>query len=223
MTPLLTLRNVTWGPRRGARSAGGVSFEVAPGQLVALSGPAGAGKSTLLRLISRAEPPRGGAVLLAGRDIWLTSAPEAARLVCPVLSGGAQDDAMPLRALLVRSRLQLRRNLRAALLEDHDEAVLAGVMTRLQLQPLAEQPYARLSARDRLRADIALALVRRPQLVVADERPDPGETAELLRLLAGLRASGLSAVVAVPDPALAGRYADRVVTLPQGSLAASCA
>lgn len=223
MTPLLTLRNVTWGPRPAARSAGGVSFDLAAGQLVALSGPAGAGKSALLRLICRAEPPRRGAVLLAGRDIWLTSAPEAARLVCPVLCGPPQDDALPLRALLTRSRLQRRRNQRAALLEAQDETVLAGVMTRLQLQPLAEQPYARLTVRDRLRADLALALVREPRLLVAEERSAPGETAELLGLLAGLCRSGLAAVAAVADPALAARHADRVVALPQDSLAAPCA
>ena len=219
MTPLLALRNVTWGhgrERAGAagRPAGGLSMQVEAGQTVALSGPRGAGKTTLLRMICRADPPRSGTILLAGRDLWLGSAAEAARLVAAVPASGPHSPSASLRALLLRARPGGGRGGSAFPADTAQEAALDRVLTRLDLRALADRPYPRLSPRDRLRADVALALMRDPALLVVEERASPEETAALLQILAGLRGSGLSAVMAVPDAGLAASHADCVVPLP---------
>ncbi len=64
----LTIDALTAG-YRGANILEGISFEVMPGQAVALCGRNGAGKTTLLRTISGLLKPRGGRVLLDGRDL----------------------------------------------------------------------------------------------------------------------------------------------------------
>ncbi|MGI9648136.1 MAG: ATP-binding cassette domain-containing protein, partial [Acidimicrobiia bacterium] len=51
------------------RALGGVTFQVARGELVAVVGPSGSGKSTLLHIMGTLDLPTDGRVMVAGRDI----------------------------------------------------------------------------------------------------------------------------------------------------------
>src|SRR4030095_12688771 len=67
----------------------GLSFEIGPGQLLAVVGPNGSGKSTLLKIIVGILRPESGSVLVGGRDLSSIKRREAARLIGYV----AQDSA----------------------------------------------------------------------------------------------------------------------------------
>ena len=62
----------------------GVSFQLAPGEMVAVVGPNGSGKSTLLKCVSGLLRPEQGDITLAGKSISSYSAKERARQVAVV-------------------------------------------------------------------------------------------------------------------------------------------
>ena len=71
--------------RSGALSVlQGISFELARGEAVAITGPSGSGKSTLLHILGTLEGPTSGSVQLLGRDPFQLSEPEVADFRNPI-------------------------------------------------------------------------------------------------------------------------------------------
>lgn len=66
---LIQFHHVSFGYRSGQKTLHDISFQVEPGEMVALIGPSGAGKSTIAALITRFYDPNAGAVLIDGKDI----------------------------------------------------------------------------------------------------------------------------------------------------------
>jgi ATP-binding cassette subfamily B protein len=145
----------------------GVSFVVAPGQLVALVGPSGAGKTTLGHLVGRLYDPRSGAIRINGvdlRDATLDSISHRVSIV-------TQDSHLfhdTIRANLLYARpeateAQLVEALRAARVLSLVESLPNGMDTLV-----GDRGY-RLSGGEKQRVAIARLLLREPQVVVLDE------------------------------------------------------
>jgi branched-chain amino acid transport system ATP-binding protein len=79
MTPMLKIDNLTrvFG---GLRAVDGLSFDVAPGEILGLIGPNGAGKTTVVNLVSGVIPPTAGTVRFDGQDVTRMPAHQRARL-----------------------------------------------------------------------------------------------------------------------------------------------
>lgn len=169
--PAVELSGVFWGPSSRPDILSDISFAVPQGQIMAICGANGAGKSSLLRLIYRHQAPRRGTVRLMGRDLWLMSAPEAARRLAAVLQEQPTDFALTARQIVALGRLPHRKGWGAGLSSPgiEDAAIIAASLARMDLGPMADRPFSTLSGGERQRVMVARALAQEPRVIVLDE------------------------------------------------------
>jgi phosphonate transport system ATP-binding protein len=219
----------TFGQRQALR---GVSFEIPPGQRVALLGASGSGKSTLLRCLCGLERTDAGTshVEVFGRT--LQSGGQLARdiriqrrqvgiifqqfnlvgrlpVMTNVLTGMAAD--VPLwRSLLGRFRLE-------------DQARALDALDSIGLTEQAFQRASTLSGGQQQRAAIARAIVGDPKLILADEPTGNLDTAngeQVMNILMGLNGEGATIVMVTHSPAHAD-MAKRRIDMLDGRIVAS--
>ena len=194
-----------------------VSFDVAPGNMVALVGRSGSGKTTLLNLVGGLDRPDAGTVRVDGTEVTALDEAGLSRLrretvsyvfqtfgLIPVLSA-AENVGVPLR---LRRTPVPEREERVALLLD-----LVG------LRDHAEQRPAELSGGQQQRVAIARALAASPRLLIADEPTGQLDAETGLSVMALLRgvveSEGVTALVSTHDPVMMA-LADRVLTIADG-------
>jgi ABC-2 type transport system ATP-binding protein len=185
-----------FGERKALR---GVSFEAAPGELVAVIGPNGAGKTTLLSILAGILAADGGELETgAGAVGWV-----------------------PQQAALYR-RLTVEENLLLfARLEKHDDP-RASVAEMLELTGLGERRgeiVARLSGGNQQRINIAIGLLSRPGVLLLDEPSvglDPRQRARLWEFVSDLAVRGTTVIFSTHDIQEAERYGDRMLVLADG-------
>ncbi|TDE09454.1 ABC transporter ATP-binding protein [Jiangella asiatica] len=153
--------------RGGDQVLHGVSFSVAPGQMVALVGSSGAGKSTIAQLLPRLYDVDAGSVRLSGvdvRDLTMASVRQALGMVTQ--DGHLFHETIRANLLLARPAAtddDLWAVLRRARLDD----LVAGLPDQLDTV-VGERGY-RLSGGERQRLTIARLLLARPRVVILDE------------------------------------------------------
>jgi iron complex transport system ATP-binding protein len=192
-----------------------ISFALADGEILAVCGANGAGKSSLLRLLYRHQAPLSGTVVLAGRDLWLRPAREAACVVAAVLQEQPTDFALTTREIVSLGRLPHRQAMGPG---RRDREITDAALVRMDLSHLADRRFGTLSGGERQRVMVARALAQEPRVLVLDEPTnhlDIRHQLELLRLLRGL---GLAVVCTLHDLTLAADFADRVLILDQGRI-----
>jgi iron complex transport system ATP-binding protein len=198
-----------------------VDLDVVAGSWTALVGVNGAGKSTLVRCLVGLVRHEG-TVALCGQDAAGLPRRHRARLVAHVPQTPVAPPGMRVidYVLLGRSAHQGLRLSPSA----HDVRVALAVLQRLDLDGLVDRHLTTLSGGERQRATIARALAQEAPVLVLDEPTsslDLGHAAEVLDLLDDLRAErGLTLVTALHDLTVAAGYADHLVLLERGRVAA---
>jgi lipoprotein-releasing system ATP-binding protein len=223
--PILRLSGITKGYNTGASNAvdvlHGIDLELAKGEVVALVAPSGAGKSTLLHIAGLLDTPDAGEVHIAGSNMTGLSdtrrtqmrrgevgfiyqfhhlLPEfsaAENIILPQLANGTARSDAAARA---------------------DELLgQVGIAKRASHRPAA------LSGGEQQRVAFCRALANRPSLLLADEPTgnlDPATSDQVFdTLMALVRETGLSALIATHNLELAGRM-DRQLRLEAGRLSA---
>ncbi len=207
--------------RRAVMALDGASFTLREGEFLGVVGESGSGKSTLARLIVGLDHPSSGRITLAGADV--TRGDATAREIR--LANLQMVFQNPSSALNPRRRVG---SIVAQALEAvhrpvaEREAVATELMRAMGLDPaLVSRLPSQLSGGQRQRVNIARALAARPRLLVADEIVsglDVSVQAQLLALLAKLRAGGIALVFISHDLAVVRHLCDRVIVMQQGRI-----
>ena len=178
---------------RGRRVVDGVSFHVAPGEVVGLLGPNGAGKTTSFNMVVGLVTPDRGKVTLG--DVELTKLPMHRRARLGV-------GYLPQEASIFR-RITVRQNFTGVL-----EALGVGraerqrradaLIEEFRLEKVQDSLGDQLSGGERRRAEVARSLLSSPKYILFDEPfagVDPIAVGELQRLIAGLRDRGIGVLI----------------------------
>jgi iron complex transport system ATP-binding protein len=199
-----------------------LSFELLAGEMTAVLGPNGTGKTTLIRLAAGGLRPGAGRILLEERDLASVPSAERARSVAVV-----PQESRPAFDFTAREVVQMGRAPHLGLLGiegRRDIEVVDEAMRRTAVTDLTDRRFLGLSGGERQRVVVARALAQEPKLLLLDEPTaflDLRHRLLLYDLLTRLnRETGLTLLIASHDIDLAARFADRIVLLHSGAVAA---
>lgn len=210
------LRNLTTREFRTVRAVDGVSFDIAAGELVGYLGPNGAGKSTTIKILTGILVPTSGQVVVEGRVPWRQRTEHVRRIGAvfgqktslwwdlPVI------ESLDLLQHIYRvPRERYRRNLR--MFDD-----------LLELGPFLDTPVRSLSLGQRMRADLAAALLHDPSLLFLDE-PTIGLDVVAKERIRGFirevnRQQGITVILTTHDLGDVEKLCDRVIMIDHGRL-----
>lgn len=196
----------------------GVSLEVQAGEFVAVMGASGSGKSTLMNIIGCLDLPTSGRYLLEEQDTAQLTKDALARIRNGKLgfvfqsfnliprTTALENVALPTIYASVSKAERLERSTRA--------------LTLVGLESRAHHFPSQMSGGQQQRVAIARALVNQPSILVADEPTgnlDSRTSVEIMDVLQGLNAAGLTIVLVTHEPDIA-RFASRTILFRDGQI-----
>ena len=195
-----------------------VSFGIAAGEMVFITGHSGAGKSTLFRLLAAIERPTSGSIVVNGQNLAAlrqSAIPYVRRNFGLVFQDqkllfdrSVLDNVLLPLAIVGLPRKEALRRARAAL----DKV---GLLAREMARPIA------LSGGEQQRLAIARAVVNRPAILLVDEPTanlDADSAAAILEIFRAFHQVGVTLVIATHDPQWMSRLRPRVLHLEHGRL-----
>ncbi|WP_277212829.1 ABC transporter ATP-binding protein [Isoptericola croceus] len=188
-----------------------LSFDIASGEVLALTGASGTGKSTLLNCLGLLEAPSSGRIMVAGRSVSDLGS-RAARLVRRDVLGYLFQNYALVENADVNFNVQLadggvRRRVQRA---DVDSA-----LERVGLSGRGRDPIHQMSGGEQQRVALARLIVRRPAVILADEPTGALDTVNadmVIATLHELASDGATVVVATHDESVS-RSCNRILDL----------
>lgn len=226
MNPLLSAEGLTktYGARIGCRD---VSFDLFPGEVLAIVGESGSGKTTLLRCLSGHVAASAGRVIYTTRDGKRAALDEMSeaerRLLMRTDWGFVHQDAREGLRMGVSAGANVGERMMAVGVRHYGKIRAAATdwLSRVEIPEdrIDDSPWS-YSGGMRQRLQIARNLVTAPRLVFMDEPTgglDVSVQARLLDLIRGLvKGLGLAAVVVTHDLAVARLLSSRMMVMQQG-------
>jgi len=194
-----------------------VDLEVDRGEALAVMGPSGCGKSTLLHLIGGLDRPSAGQLSVAGKRVDKLSERALAHL-------RRDEIGFVFQAFHLMEELTAQENvempaLLAGCTPNEARARATELLDEVDLADRAGHLPSMLSGGQRQRVAIARALANNPEIVLADEPTgnlDSAAAFDVLALLEGLHAKGLTLVIVTHDERIAAT-ADRLISMRDGA------
>lgn len=201
------------------RAVDGVDIQITQGEFVAIVGSSGSGKSTLLNLLAGLDQPTSGSITVAGAPLAKLSSKELSRYRASKVG-------------IVFQSFNLIPHYTA--LQNVELALYFGETDPTQRRPMAEAILEKLGLKDRMdhipmdlsggeqqRVAIARSLVKRPEILLADEPTgnlDQDNSMQIASLLSELNRAGLTVILVSHDEALARDHAHRMIRMHYGKV-----
>jgi ABC-2 type transport system ATP-binding protein len=166
----------SYGPIEALR---GVSFHIAPGEIVGLLGPNGAGKTTIIKILTGYLQPDSGAVRVDGLDVLSHTRQVQERI------GYLAENAPLYPEMSVQAYLKMIADLRQVP-PDEQARLLSEAIYATGLDDQLTRPIGHLSKGYRQRVGLAQAILHQPRLLILDEPTlglDPTQIVEVRRLI----------------------------------------
>lgn len=220
--PMLEARGLRLGYGKAADIIEQADFSMPRGAFISLIGPNGSGKSTILRSLAGALRPRQGHVEIKGRPLRNYSPKALARTLAFLPQAPSAPGDFTVRDLVGYGRFpHMKWN---GTLTARDMKIIDQAIDQTQMQAFTARTVASLSGGERQRAWLAMALAQQPEILLLDEPTtflDVCFQLEVLELVKHLNQSlHLSTLVVLHDLNHAARFADRILAVHQGRIAA---
>ncbi|RTE07076.1 phosphonate ABC transporter ATP-binding protein [Paenibacillus whitsoniae] len=223
---MLTVRNLSkvFPPDIGVLSQ--ISFQVDPGEFIAVIGSSGSGKTTLLRCISHQEKWTTGQLIYQSKDITKPNLWERFKLgrdfayleEKPVLNRNKSAVKNVLSGKIYKAPLRILAGLTSR--DEHVDSM--DYLEKVGLLDKGERKVGELSGGERQRVAIAKALILGPKVLVADEPVsglDPKSTEYILQDLKSLcKDRNMSVIATLHNVELAERFATRIWGVSEGRI-----
>ncbi|HEX7185919.1 MAG TPA: ABC transporter ATP-binding protein [Thermoanaerobaculia bacterium] len=147
----------------------GVSFDLAAGEALAITGPSGSGKSTLLHLIGTLDRPTSGSIGIDETDPFALPEPELARFRNQTIGFVFQDSHLLPQYTVLENVLVPTQAFPGKIESKEAEARAAELLDRVGLSHRLRHRPAELSGGERQRVAVARALINRPGVLLCDE------------------------------------------------------
>ena len=192
-------------------------LSIEPQEFVAIVGPSGSGKSTLLTIIGALQNPTSGSVKIDGEDISDLDAQDAAdlrfRSIGFILQG---SNLVPF--LTVYEQFQMK--MKQATIKDYDKTI-DDMLEVLGIDDLRHKYPDEISGGERQRVAVGLALILKPQIILADEPTaslDSEKAYQVVEMLSTISKKQEASVIMVTHDKRMLSYCDRVFTMDDGVL-----
>ncbi|WP_211113115.1 amino acid ABC transporter ATP-binding protein [Skermanella mucosa] len=207
----------------------GIDLDVHRSEVICIIGPSGSGKSTLLRCMNFLEEYDGGEVVINGRLLGYSrdAGGKRVRDRDVVVDETRRGVGMVFQHFNLWPHMTALGNVTAALRlvkqmpKPTADALGAEMLAKVGLSDKAGQYPARLSGGQQQRVAIARALAMHPSVMLFDEPTsalDPELVGEVLQVMRGLAAEGMTMVVVTHEMGFAAEVADRVVFMDAGRI-----
>lgn len=197
-----------------------VGLRLERGGVIALAGPNGAGKSTLLSLMARLQPLQSGRITVDDLTVGNCDDRALSRKLAILPQHVNASSRLTVRDLVAFGRYPHHRGRPGA--EDRER--VKDALSLFELDAFAERQLETLSGGQRQRAFVAMAYVQDTDFLLLDEPLNNLDLAASRSLMARLRdladSKGRTVVIVLHDINYATAYADRIVVMKAGQVAA---
>lgn len=193
-----------------------ISFELERGTFAAIVGPSGSGKSTLLTIMGALQKPSEGTIKLDDTNIYKISEKSRSKMRFNKLGFVLQgSNLIPFLSVEEQFILKLKKN------KSKDKNSYEELLSKLGISKLKKKYPDEISGGERQRVAIALSLVLKPQIVLADEPTaslDTDRSFDVVKILSEITKTMNTTVVMVTHDTRMLEYCDRVFEMIDGKL-----
>ncbi|PJJ85013.1 heme ABC transporter ATP-binding protein [Mucilaginibacter auburnensis] len=201
----------------------GASFNLVPGEMMAVIGANGAGKSTLLKLLCREMEPTSGSIKFNNRDIESYSIHDMAMLRAVLTQHNTVSVMFTVKELVMMGRYPHFENRPSA----HDMEVVKKTMLETGITHLSSRNYNTLSGGEQQRVQLARVIAQiydRPNAFLFLDEPTNGldllYQQQILQLARNMANRGYIVISILHDINFASQYADQILILKNGKTVA---
>ena len=200
---------------------GPLELEIPEGGITALVGPNGAGKSTLLTMIGRLLGMDAGTIEVAGMNVATTKSRDLAKVLSVLRQENHFVTRLTVRQLVGFGRFPHSRGRLTA----KDIEIIEQAISFLRLEGIADRFIDELSGGQRQRAYVAMVLAQDTRYVLLDEPLNNLDMAHSVQMMQHMHQAakelGRTIVIVLHDINFAATYADTIIAMKDGQVAAS--